>query len=298
MLRVLARPDEWRGVSSAGITAAYEAELTEVAESTATLAQPTISSEKGHVFVPFLIEIGPDWSTIAQELARLMADAEGHPGGPEVRDRHRNERAIRGVTGGTNTVNAAAGQTFTRANGFSLIEALPPATRRTRASWPTSGSSTASASSRRRAARRSRNGGDGGGAGGLGGPVHGQAAPAGRASSPDTPGTGNKFLLYGDFTRYVIIERIGTTIERSLSSAERRPTGSEGCTASSETRRERLDLGRPVTLRRRRGASSAGPRLGIAVGGPGRCPNSSPCRSPRSSSSSVVAPEAYVTQSP
>ena len=37
--------DEWRGVSSAGVTASYQAEATETTDDSTTLAQPIISTE-------------------------------------------------------------------------------------------------------------------------------------------------------------------------------------------------------------------------------------------------------------
>lgn len=67
--------DQWKGVSSAGVTAAYQAEAAEVADGTPTLAQPTIDCAMWRVFVPFSIELGQDWGTLQTELTRLMVDA-------------------------------------------------------------------------------------------------------------------------------------------------------------------------------------------------------------------------------
>lgn len=219
--------DEWRGVTSTGVTAAYEAESTEVAESTATLVQPTISTEKAHVFVPFTIEIGQDWSGIEASLAEAFADA---------KDALEANKFILGtgtnepfgvLTGTTNTVNAASGQTFTLANLYALRAALPPRYRprarfvgdlliadRVR-QFDTVGSSAAiwvDSLQDDNAARL------------LGKPFH-------EASEmPDTPSTGTKFLLYGDFNRYKIVDRVGMTTEYipTLFGANRRPTGQRG----------------------------------------------------------------------
>ena len=43
---------EWRGVSSAGVTASYDAEAAEVSDDTPVLAQPVILTEMWRVFVP------------------------------------------------------------------------------------------------------------------------------------------------------------------------------------------------------------------------------------------------------
>ena len=59
---------EWKGVSSAGVTASWDPEATEVSDDSPTLAQPVARAEKGAVFVPFSIEIGQDWTWLQQEL--------------------------------------------------------------------------------------------------------------------------------------------------------------------------------------------------------------------------------------
>ena len=79
-LRQLARTltvttNEWRGVSSDGVTAAFAPEATEVGDGSPTLAQPTIRAEKAHVFVPFSIEVGQDWGGLQAELFTLFSDA-------------------------------------------------------------------------------------------------------------------------------------------------------------------------------------------------------------------------------
>lgn len=65
----------WKGVSSAGVTASWDPEATEVSDDPPTLARPVARAEKGAVFVPFSIEIGQDWTGLQQELGRLFADA-------------------------------------------------------------------------------------------------------------------------------------------------------------------------------------------------------------------------------
>ncbi len=65
---------EWKGVSSAGVTASYDAEAAEVSDDTPVLAQPTITTATGRAFVPFSIEVGQDWGSLQQELAVLVSD--------------------------------------------------------------------------------------------------------------------------------------------------------------------------------------------------------------------------------
>jgi HK97 family phage major capsid protein len=66
--------DTWKGVSSTGVTAAYQAEAAAVTDASPTLAQPTIDVAMGRAFVPFSIELGMDWGSLQQELLQLIAD--------------------------------------------------------------------------------------------------------------------------------------------------------------------------------------------------------------------------------
>ena len=64
-----------RLVSADTPAANYAAEATEVVDSSPTLVQPTIITERGQAFVPFSIELSQDWSDISAELGKLLADA-------------------------------------------------------------------------------------------------------------------------------------------------------------------------------------------------------------------------------
>jgi HK97 family phage major capsid protein len=67
--------DEWRGVTSGGITAAFQAEAAETTDNSPTLAQPTVSTEMGRALVPYSIEIGMDWGDFASSMAADLQDA-------------------------------------------------------------------------------------------------------------------------------------------------------------------------------------------------------------------------------
>jgi HK97 family phage major capsid protein len=66
--------DQWKGISSAGVVATYQAEAAAVTDASPTLAQPVIDCAMWRCFVPFSIELGADWSTLQQELTRLISD--------------------------------------------------------------------------------------------------------------------------------------------------------------------------------------------------------------------------------
>ena len=65
-----------RLVSANTPAANYGAELTEVADGTPTLVQPTVTTAKGMEFIPFSIEIGEDWTGMQQELLKLLTDGQ------------------------------------------------------------------------------------------------------------------------------------------------------------------------------------------------------------------------------
>jgi HK97 family phage major capsid protein len=64
--------DEWKGVSSAGVTWSYDAEATEVSDDAPTLAQPSITTYKAAGFIPYSLEVGMDYPGFAEEMRRLL----------------------------------------------------------------------------------------------------------------------------------------------------------------------------------------------------------------------------------
>ncbi|MFL5782447.1 MAG: phage major capsid protein [Thermoleophilaceae bacterium] len=66
---------ELRLVASDGTTASYAAEGAEVGDNSPTLTQPVLTAQRAHSFIPFSYELGDDWSSLRQELQKLLADA-------------------------------------------------------------------------------------------------------------------------------------------------------------------------------------------------------------------------------
>jgi HK97 family phage major capsid protein len=64
--------DVWRGVSSAGVAFSASAESAEISASQATLAQPTVTPEKGTAFIPYTFEIEGDYPNLAGEMSNLL----------------------------------------------------------------------------------------------------------------------------------------------------------------------------------------------------------------------------------
>jgi len=64
--------DEWKGVSSAGVSWSYDTEGSEVTDDAPTLAQPTVPVYTARGFIPYSIEVGDDYPAFATEMRRLL----------------------------------------------------------------------------------------------------------------------------------------------------------------------------------------------------------------------------------
>jgi HK97 family phage major capsid protein len=69
--------DIWKGVSADAPTAAYQAEASEMADASPTLAQPSITTQRGTAFVPVSYELWMDWPAdqLVAELRSLLTES-------------------------------------------------------------------------------------------------------------------------------------------------------------------------------------------------------------------------------
>lgn len=117
----------WQGVTSPAISASYAAEVTEASDNSTTLVQPQVAVNKAQAFVPFSIEISEDWPALEQEFGRLLQDSKDDLEGVQFVTGVGTTVFPQGfVTGTTTTSAAATGLTVTAANVYSLENALPP----------------------------------------------------------------------------------------------------------------------------------------------------------------------------
>lgn len=230
--QVVATGDTWNGVSSGAVSWSWDAEAAEVSDDTTTFTQPSITVHKAAGFVPISIEALEDEANVTAEVARLLAfgkdtlEAEafvtgtgsGQPTG-----------IVTALTGTASEINAATDDTFALADVYRLDEALP-ARHRAGAAWlanraiyndvrqfDTSGG----------AALWERLGADV--------PPLLLGRPALEAEAMDTITTtgavSNYVLVLGDFSNYVIADRIGMAIEfipHLFSTGNNRPSGQRG----------------------------------------------------------------------
>lgn len=63
----------WKGVSSAGVSWAFQSEGVAVTDSSPTIAQPTVQIYMARGFIPYSIEVGQDYPGFADEMSTLLA---------------------------------------------------------------------------------------------------------------------------------------------------------------------------------------------------------------------------------
>jgi HK97 family phage major capsid protein len=230
--QVVATGDVWNGVSSGAVSWSWDAEGAQVSDDTTTFAQPTVPVHKAAGFVPISIEALEDEANVTQEVARLLAfgrdtleaaafttgSGSGQPTG-----------IVTALAGGSSEVAPTTAETFAAADIYKLDNALP-ARYRAGASWLAN----------RAIYNLIRQFDTGGGAQmweriGADVPPELLGRPALEAEDMDgtfdAAATANNYLaVYGDFSNYVIADRVGMTVEfiPHLVGANQRPTGQRG----------------------------------------------------------------------
>lgn len=226
---VQATGDTWHGISSAGVTGSWDAEAAEVSDDSPSLEQPAIPVHKGSVFVAQSFEVEGD-AGLANEIASMIAfekdrmesvafvtgSGSGQPTG-----------IITALTGGASVVTSTTTDTFAVGDVYKTDDALP-ARYAANAAWLA-----------HRATYNKMRQFDTSGGSALWGQL-GEARKSELLGRPDyvaeamdgviTASADNLLLLFGDFTNYVIADRLGTTLSYipHLFGANGRPTGQSG----------------------------------------------------------------------
>lgn len=227
---VQATGDIWHGISSAGVTGSWDAEAAEVSDDSPTLAQPSVPVHKGAVFVAQSFEVSQDASGLANEIASMIAfekdrmesvafvtgSGSGQPTG-----------IITALTGGSSVVTSTTTDTFAVGDVYKVDDALP-ARYAANASWV----------AHRAIYNKMRQFDTAGGSALWGQLADGRSSqllgrPDYVAEAMDSSLTAladNLVLLFGDFSNYVIADRIGTTLSYipHLFGSNGRPTGQSG----------------------------------------------------------------------
>lgn len=236
-MRVLARRAlistlTWNGVTSAGVTASWDAQNAQVSDDTPTLGDVSVPTHKGAAFVAASIETAQDTS-IAGELGKLFIDAKMRLEGTAFTTGSGTGEPTGIITtlgGSSQEVAPAVAETFGRADTFAVQEALPARWRpnarymanlsiiNDMRDMPKLPSGTEVSLVDETGPRPRVNGWEVWENSGMDGSIN----PAATAS--------NYVLLAGDFQQYLVVDRIGTTVEYipHLFGANGRPTGTRG----------------------------------------------------------------------
>ena len=207
---------EWRGVSTTGVTATYVTEGATSGDGSPTLLQPTIDAEQARVFVPFSFEVGMDWDSLQSELGGAIADSKDVLEATAFLTGAGHASALpKGVLRSASTVlgtalNTNAGTVFTVQNIYELENALPPRFR-ANGTWVAN----------RAVFQRIRQFDTAGGASlwvqlqnNLPAQLVGYNAYELSTMSTAVPsGSGASWALFGDFSKFIIADRIGMSIE-------------------------------------------------------------------------------------
>jgi HK97 family phage major capsid protein len=136
--QVTVNTNQWKGVSSAGVSWAFQTEAAAVTDNAPTLAQPTVTVHMARGFIPYSIEVGQDYPAFADEMAQLLAagydellvdkftrgSGSGEPQG-----------IVTALSANTNVrVKLGTAGTLAEADPYSVWKALPQKFRR-RAAW-------------------------------------------------------------------------------------------------------------------------------------------------------------------
>ena len=71
--QVTVNTNQWKGVSSAGVTWAFQTEAAATTDIATAVAQPSVYVHMARGFIPYSIEIGQDYPGFASEMSNLLA---------------------------------------------------------------------------------------------------------------------------------------------------------------------------------------------------------------------------------
>lgn len=221
--------DSWNGVTSAGVSAEWTAEATEAADASPTFTQPSITPKKADAYVQGSYEVLAD-SGFASSLGRLLADAKVRLEEAAFATANVGASRPRGVVAAVAAVTAslvasATTGAFVSGDVFSVSSAMQPR-------WEDNASWLANKAIMNKIRQFDTAGGSSFWANlGMGQPERLLDAPIYKTSTMDSAvTTGAQVLLAGDFSEYVIVDRVGMAVlyEPMVKGSNRRPTGEAG----------------------------------------------------------------------
>lgn len=229
--------DNWNGITTAGGTARYTTEASEVGDDAPQFGQPTIHPERADYFVPFSFELAQDWGGLQAEITLIAQEAKDDLEATKFAFGTGNDQPQGVLIGGTATVTTAGTAALAVGDLYNAEERLGPR-HRARATWVAN----------RSIYNRIRQFDTAGGAN-----LWTENLQAGLANQVPSPGntgynligysayeastmgttvaTGGTVAVIGDFNKYVIVDRIGMSVElvpHLFATGNNRPSGQRG----------------------------------------------------------------------
>lgn len=211
--------DNWNGISSGGITASYDAEAAEVSDDSPTFAQPTIAVRMGRAFARGSIEISMDFRDIAGELQVAFEEAKDNLQSTVFwsgASASNQPIGIETALAGGSSIVTATGEALAVGDVYKVDSALPD---RHRTAGPTWMAERSTMNAIRQFATANNyhaywvDLGGGMPAQLLGYPIYEWSAMDKNSDVNAAATANNHLLLLGNFSRYVIAERIGGSVE-------------------------------------------------------------------------------------
>ncbi len=121
----------WQGVTSPAVVASYVAEGQEATDNSTTLVQPQATVQFAQVAIPFSIAVSEDWPQLENEFGRLIQDSKDDLEGVQFVTGVGTTVFPQGFTGAWtldvgNSTDAGTGLTVVAADVYALEAALPP----------------------------------------------------------------------------------------------------------------------------------------------------------------------------
>lgn len=210
---VVSTTNVWHGVSAGAVTFAWAAEAAAASDNAPTFAQPTVTCFKGQGFVPISIEALADEQNVAGAIGELLAAGRDNLEAPALctgTGSGQPNGIVHALTGTGAVTNSATTDTYAAADIYKVFGTLPTRWRRN-SSWMGNILTY----------NLSRQFDTAGGAQlwaqlGDGTPANLLGRPVGIADDMDGVVTGsaeNYMLILGDWSQYIIADRLGMTVE-------------------------------------------------------------------------------------
>ncbi|GAA1766143.1 phage major capsid protein [Streptomonospora arabica] len=237
-LRQIARVEQitsktWQGITSSGVTVSRSDEAAEAGDESFTVGQPEVTPTRVIANVEFSVEVDQDWPQLRSEISRLLMDA---------KEREEDSSFVTGDGTGNNpggiAQTLAAGSEVEMASAGTLsVEDLYDLESETPVRFRSRGRFLGNKNTYNKI-RDLSTGSDGGDLWvrlGSGQPSELLGYPAYEASAMDSIGDADgRVLVFGDFSQFLIVDRLGMTVELQphvLGSSNRRWTGQRAVVA-------------------------------------------------------------------